>query len=401
MNQNSFKISYIENHKKALISVIISIIAHLLLALIFILLVQLHKITKEQQAKKEQFIKFIIPKFKIEKVEKEIPKKEILKKKKINFVDVDEKTIEQNETKDADFISYANTQAQSVLKGDINSLSPSPTQEGIKQKGLQLYNSKFSPEVLSNKSSFSNQKSAKKTLPKTSKDKITKKPAPVKPKNPTLKKVKKRQTPTNKKEDIKWLEDINKEFLNPLNESKELSKIIDNLNTNIVKHKEKPDKTELAKDNFDNKKIQDLKQNLLTVAKKNEIISHRVHKNFNSTNKSLGNIIHIGSRSSVNAKKTEAGKYSKSVREIIGKIWNLKHLKYTDLTKWGNLVVRFIINGDGRVSNVEIVMDDAGGVLENYTIEAILEAKLPPIPEKVKTEVGNDKLVVIYEFMVY
>ena len=106
-------------------------------------------------------------------------------------------------------------------------------------------------------------------------------------------------------------------------------------------------------------------------------------------------------RRQVNAARTNAGAYYKSVQAIIGQRWN----KEVDIKNMGllpgKLALRFLVNKDGSVrpQDIAIAFDEAGPVLNETAYGAILNTRLPPMPEEMLPVLKDGRFEIVINFV--
>ncbi len=87
--------------------------------------------------------------------------------------------------------------------------------------------------------------------------------------------------------------------------------------------------------------------------------------------------------SAVNAVGTPLGRYQKSVYDAIGSRWYAYMEDRGDLASLGTVRVTFVIDRSGRVRNPKVASNDSNEAFANISLQAILDAKFPPIPDDV------------------
>jgi TonB family protein len=98
-------------------------------------------------------------------------------------------------------------------------------------------------------------------------------------------------------------------------------------------------------------------------------------------------------KAGVDAVATPFGKYRNAVKNSIGSRWNHYVRENASLvTSVGEVVVSFKIDQNGKVEDVKIISNSANDGLANITIRAILESKLPPIPDELTPMLKNGRL---------
>ena len=85
--------------------------------------------------------------------------------------------------------------------------------------------------------------------------------------------------------------------------------------------------------------------------------------------------------SSVNAVGTPLGRYQKAVYDAIGSRWYAYMEAKRDLASLGTVRVTFYIDRNGRVQRLKVVSNDSNEAFANIALQAILDAKFPPLPD--------------------
>lgn len=96
--------------------------------------------------------------------------------------------------------------------------------------------------------------------------------------------------------------------------------------------------------------------------------------------------------SALNAVGTPLGRYQKTVFDAIGSHWYAYIEEKADLVKLGTTRVTFAVDRSGRVKNLKVLSNDSNEAFANVCLQAILDAKLPPIPEDVANALPPDGL---------
>lgn len=103
----------------------------------------------------------------------------------------------------------------------------------------------------------------------------------------------------------------------------------------------------------------------------------------------------------VDAVDTPMGRYKKVVRDAISAKWHRYRQDNADFVTWGILKVEFSVDPSGRVRNLRITKNEANAMLAEFSLRAIRDAKLPPMPEEVAASVGSKGLVIQYDIIIY
>ncbi len=103
----------------------------------------------------------------------------------------------------------------------------------------------------------------------------------------------------------------------------------------------------------------------------------------------------------VDAVATPVGLYKKKVQDAISAKWHRYRQENAEAVTWGILKVEFVVDPSGHISNLEITKNEANQMLEEFSLRAIREAQLPPMPAEVLASVGSRGLLVQYDIIIY
>ena len=95
-----------------------------------------------------------------------------------------------------------------------------------------------------------------------------------------------------------------------------------------------------------------------------------------------GSITNRGT-SAVNAVGTPLGRYQKILFDAVGSHWYAYIEEKADLVSLGTTRVSFWVDRRGQVKNLKVLSNDSNEAFANVCLQAILDSKLPPIPEDV------------------
>jgi hypothetical protein len=114
-----------------------------------------------------------------------------------------------------------------------------------------------------------------------------------------------------------------------------------------------------------------------------------------------GTISNVGLEDSANAAATPLGRYLKVVNDAIGKKWQQYYQRHRDSAEPSRLGTRFYVNKDGKIEDFEFDFTEATPLVQEFTLRAIQEAVIPPIPPDVLRDLPSgrllmDPMVVIY-----
>jgi len=123
---------------------------------------------------------------------------------------------------------------------------------------------------------------------------------------------------------------------------------------------------------------------------------------FTRTSKARGTLSNRG-EAAVNAEETPVGRYMKQVTGAVEKRWHLMRRRYADAVTFGNLRLRFYVNKDGSVDPPTILSDraQADARMIDFTVRAILDAPIPPIPVELLPMLDRERLEVEYDVLIY
>ncbi|MBV9658578.1 MAG: hypothetical protein JO295_10750 [Verrucomicrobia bacterium] len=99
------------------------------------------------------------------------------------------------------------------------------------------------------------------------------------------------------------------------------------------------------------------------------------------TNKTkiVGGITNHGP-SSPAALDTPLGRYQKVVQDAIGSRWYFYVERQADVIPIGLVRFKFTVNAEGKIKNIRVLEGDSTGTLATVTMNALLDATIPPMP---------------------
>ena len=112
-----------------------------------------------------------------------------------------------------------------------------------------------------------------------------------------------------------------------------------------------------------------------------------------------GNISNRG-RASVAANATPIGRYKKMLSDAIGSRWYYYVNNQMGLLSIGTLEVRFIVRENGRVENIRVVSNSSNESFAACSVQAIMEAEIPPIPKEIVPMLENGRIEIEYSFTI-
>lgn len=123
---------------------------------------------------------------------------------------------------------------------------------------------------------------------------------------------------------------------------------------------------------------------------------------FTRTSKARGTLSNRG-EAAVNAAETPVGRYMRQVTSAVEKKWHNLRRKNADAVTFGSLKLRFNVLPDGGVQPPTLLSDpkEADARMVDFTLRAILEAEIPPIPQDLLPLLEGGRLEVEYDVLIY
>lgn len=112
-----------------------------------------------------------------------------------------------------------------------------------------------------------------------------------------------------------------------------------------------------------------------------------------------GNISNRG-KASVDAAATPLGRYKKMVSDAIGSRWYYYVNDQIGLLNIGTVEVRFVVSAGGKVGRVKVLSNTSNESFASVSVNSIIEAEIPPIPEDVAKLLDNGQLEIDYSFTI-
>ncbi len=105
---------------------------------------------------------------------------------------------------------------------------------------------------------------------------------------------------------------------------------------------------------------------------------------------------------SVDAENTASGRYMRQVTSAIEAEWHRKRRAHADFVTYGTIKLEFYVNKRGQVESLQIKnRDGANAVMQDFTLNAVLDAKIPPMPPGLGDLMENDRMLITYDIIVY
>lgn len=116
--------------------------------------------------------------------------------------------------------------------------------------------------------------------------------------------------------------------------------------------------------------------------------------------KMVGGITNRG-RNSASAIGTPLGRYQKLVNDAVGSRWYYYSNKRMDLVAIGNVQIHFVVTHEGRVEGLRVISNTSNETVASFSIQAIVEARIPPMPPDVAAVIDPHGMEVTYNFGIY
>jgi outer membrane biosynthesis protein TonB len=114
-----------------------------------------------------------------------------------------------------------------------------------------------------------------------------------------------------------------------------------------------------------------------------------------------GGADNIGRNPSFDVEASALGKYKKLVTQAVERQWHRYREKNADFVTYGNLKVKFRVDKEGTPRSLKIVKNDSNAVMAEFTLRAVLDADIPPMPADVAGMLGSSGLEITYDVIIY
>ena len=105
---------------------------------------------------------------------------------------------------------------------------------------------------------------------------------------------------------------------------------------------------------------------------------------------------------SVDAEDTPTGRYMKQVTSAIEKEWHRKRRVNQDFVTFGTIKLEFFVTAKGEVEDLTIKnRSGANAVMQDFTLNAVLDARIPPMPDGLTEILDRERLLISYDIIVY
>jgi outer membrane biosynthesis protein TonB len=103
---------------------------------------------------------------------------------------------------------------------------------------------------------------------------------------------------------------------------------------------------------------------------------------------------------SIGSEATPLGRYKKQISDAIGSRWYYYVSDMIDLVNVGTVQLTFVVQKNGKVTNVRVVRNTSNESLASCSVRSIIEAEIPPMPKDVAGVVAGERIEVDFTFAV-
>lgn len=116
--------------------------------------------------------------------------------------------------------------------------------------------------------------------------------------------------------------------------------------------------------------------------------------------KMVGGLSNRG-ESSVSAVGTPLGRYQKAISDAIGNRWYFYANRRSDLAAVGSVHTTFLVTRSGKVERVRVTSNTSNQTVASFSVQAIVEARIPPMPPEVVNVIPTEGLAIDFSFSIY
>ncbi|MEM7144798.1 MAG: hypothetical protein AAF591_06660 [Verrucomicrobiota bacterium] len=114
-----------------------------------------------------------------------------------------------------------------------------------------------------------------------------------------------------------------------------------------------------------------------------------------------GSLSNTGKSASVLAEETPLGRYKQAVSAAIGRLWHRYRQDNMDFVVFGSLKLEFKIDPNGTPRELKVTDNDANEIMANFSMRAVMDADIPPMPEEIIGILDDGMLEVTYDVIIY
>jgi outer membrane biosynthesis protein TonB len=104
---------------------------------------------------------------------------------------------------------------------------------------------------------------------------------------------------------------------------------------------------------------------------------------------------------SIAAQATPQGRYSKAVSDAIRSRWYARISTQMDIASFGTVKIHFFLDRRGKVIEPQVVSNSGNAALASISMQAILDARIPPVPPEVTAGSNSPDLPLDFDFSLY
>ncbi len=105
--------------------------------------------------------------------------------------------------------------------------------------------------------------------------------------------------------------------------------------------------------------------------------------------------------SSIAATATPEGRYSKAVSDAIRVRWYARISSQMDIASFGTVKIHFSVDRRGKVVAPHVISNSGNEALASISLQAIMDASIPPLPPEVAASTNNEDLPLDFDFSLY
>lgn len=106
-------------------------------------------------------------------------------------------------------------------------------------------------------------------------------------------------------------------------------------------------------------------------------------------------------KAGVDAVGTPLGRYRKTIADAVGSRWYFYVNRRMDMITVGDVYLKFSVNKHGRPEEIQILSNTANDTFAGYCMQAVSEARIPPIPPELLPMLENGRMEIDYHFTIY
>ena len=100
----------------------------------------------------------------------------------------------------------------------------------------------------------------------------------------------------------------------------------------------------------------------------------------------------------VEALGTPMGRYKKAISDAIGSRWYYYIGQREDVASFGTVKIHFVLDSSGTVLRPKVVSNTGNSTLENISLQAVIDATIPPMPPEVAAIINSNQMDMDFSF---